>query len=237
MGARHEVDGCWGSLLVECRTHCWKVASSNPCRSGGIILFSGVNFVCWLLFGVCSTPVLPQWHIREPSHSAKSAGGRLHLNSYTPLTQQSRSGLTMPLCRQCGNLSVSGNKLIRNSSGNTQTQSSQFTKPLWTDPGLKRRISVHNLISIFFKSAGREWMVKHSPKILAHTEKARHTHRWQFSFACLACCQALCRSYFCLSSSSSFVFSQPFWNMIIIWSLLFSHDMSSHSWLGIRALN
>ena len=35
------------------------------------IFFSGVNFVCCLLFCVCSTPVLAQWHIKDPGHSAK----------------------------------------------------------------------------------------------------------------------------------------------------------------------
>ena len=49
-----------------------------------------------LLFGVRSTPVLPQWHVKDPGYSAKSAGGRLHLYMHTPLTQRSRSGLTMP---------------------------------------------------------------------------------------------------------------------------------------------
>ena len=49
------------------------------------------------LFGVRSTPVLPQKHVKDPSHSSQSAGGRLHLNTHTPLTQRSRSGLTMPL--------------------------------------------------------------------------------------------------------------------------------------------
>ena len=48
---------------------------------------------------VYSTPVLPQWHVKDPGHSAKSACGRLHLNTHSPLTQQSRSGLTTPLCR------------------------------------------------------------------------------------------------------------------------------------------
>ena len=48
-----------------------------------------------ILFGV----VLPHWHIKEPRHSAKSAGGRLHLNTHTSLTQQNQSGLTMPLSR------------------------------------------------------------------------------------------------------------------------------------------
>ena len=59
-----------------------------------MIFFSSVKFVCSLLFGVRSTPVLLQWHVKDPGHSAKSAGGRLHLNTHTPLTQRSRSGLT-----------------------------------------------------------------------------------------------------------------------------------------------
>ena len=36
---------------------------------------------------------------KKPSHSAKSAGGRSHLNTHTLLTQRSRIGLTMPLSR------------------------------------------------------------------------------------------------------------------------------------------
>ena len=75
-------------------------------------------------------PVLPQWHVKDPGHSAKSAGGRFHLNTRTPLIQRSRSGLTMPRA-YCGN--VSGNELTRNSSGNTRPQSSQPAEPLWTD--------------------------------------------------------------------------------------------------------
>ena len=34
--------------------------------------------------GICSTPVWPQMHIKDPNHSAKSAGGRLQLNTHTP---------------------------------------------------------------------------------------------------------------------------------------------------------
>ena len=94
---------CWGWLVthkqhspcliiamgagIACWLGCWirdrKVAGSNLSRSGGRIFFSRVNFVCWLLFGVRSTPVLPQWHTKDPGHSAKSAGGRLHLNTHT----------------------------------------------------------------------------------------------------------------------------------------------------------
>ena len=56
-----------------------------------------------------SSPVLPQWHVKKKTnkknnrtkngHSTKSAGGRLHLTTHTPLTQRSRSGLTPPLSR------------------------------------------------------------------------------------------------------------------------------------------
>ena len=35
-------------------------------------------------FGIRSTPVLPQQHVKDPGHSAKSAGGRLQLNTHTP---------------------------------------------------------------------------------------------------------------------------------------------------------
>ena len=35
---------------LEHRTRDWKVAGSNPCRSGGRIFFSRVNFLCWLIF-------------------------------------------------------------------------------------------------------------------------------------------------------------------------------------------
>ena len=31
-------------------------------------------------------PVLPQWHVKDPGHSAKSADGRLHVNTHTPWT-------------------------------------------------------------------------------------------------------------------------------------------------------
>ena len=37
--------------------------------------------------------------------------------------------------------------LTRNSSGDTRSQPSQLAEPLWTDPGLKREISVRELIS------------------------------------------------------------------------------------------
>ena len=71
----------WGARMacwLEHRTRDRKIASSNPGWSGGRIFSSRVNFVCWLLFGVRSTPVLPQWHVKDPGHSAKSAGVRFY---------------------------------------------------------------------------------------------------------------------------------------------------------------
>ena len=87
------------SFIGPCLYRDPKVASSNPGRSGGRIFFCNVDFLCRLLFGVCSIPVLPLWHVKDPGHSAKSARDRLHLNKHTFLRQRSRSGLTMPLCR------------------------------------------------------------------------------------------------------------------------------------------
>ena len=118
---------CW----LERRTHDGKVASSNPDRSGRRIFFPTVSFLCRLFFGVRSTPVLQQWHVKDPCPSAKSAGGRLHLNTYIPLTQRSRSGLTMLSRHSVG--TYQGMELTRNSSGNTRLQLSQLCAPLWTD--------------------------------------------------------------------------------------------------------
>ena len=89
----------WDSLFIRAPDSWLKVVSSNLDGSGGRIFFSRVYFVCWLLFGVHSTPMSLQWHEKDPGHSAKSAGGWLHLNMHTPLTQWSGSGLTMLLCR------------------------------------------------------------------------------------------------------------------------------------------
>ena len=53
-----------------------------------------------------------------------------------------------------GNLS--GNELTRNSSGYTQSQSSQLAEPLWTKSGLKSGISLSELISTFKKKGKKK---------------------------------------------------------------------------------
>ena len=121
-------------------------------RRSGRIFFSRVNFVCWPLFAVRSIPMLLQRHVKDPSHSAKSAGGRLHLNRHTLPTKWSQSGLTL-LSRHSVRTSQ-GNKLIHNLSGNTWPQLSQLAEPLWIDPGLKSGIGMmQKLISIITKKS------------------------------------------------------------------------------------
>ena len=56
---------------LERRTRGWKVAGSNPCRSGGRIFFSRVNFLCWLLF-------------RYPFHPRVTAAARKRSRSFCP---------------------------------------------------------------------------------------------------------------------------------------------------------
>ena len=77
----------WDSLLVEHQTRDQKGASSNPGGSDRRISFSRVN-MCANSFSVRSTLVLPLWHVKDASHSAKSTDGRLHLNTHALLTDQ-----------------------------------------------------------------------------------------------------------------------------------------------------
>ena len=118
---------CW----LDRQTRDQKVASSNPGRSSGRIFFSRVNFVCWLLFDVCSTPHVTAVARKRPQSFCQKCRWQV-----TPLTHRSQSG------------NLSGNELTRNSSGNTQSESPQLAEPLWIDPGLKSGISLRELISI-----------------------------------------------------------------------------------------
>ena len=48
-----------------------------PAGVAGEISSPGSTFCADSYFGIRSTPVLPQKHVKDPGHSAKSAGGRL----------------------------------------------------------------------------------------------------------------------------------------------------------------
>ena len=111
--------------LVECRTCGQKIASSDPGRSSRRMFFSRVNFLCWLLLVVLFSLMLLQWHVKDSRDFAKSAGGSSHLNVHTPVTQPSRSGMTI-LFRH-GVRTCQGNEFTRNFSGNVRPQSSQLS--------------------------------------------------------------------------------------------------------------
>ena len=55
-----------------------------PAGVAGEFSSPGSTFCADTYFGICSTPVLPQEHVKDPGHSAKSAGSRLQLNTHTP---------------------------------------------------------------------------------------------------------------------------------------------------------
>ena len=62
------------------------VSCPVPIPAGAVREFSspGSTFCADSYFGICSTPVLSQSHVKDPGHSAKSAGGRLQLNTHAP---------------------------------------------------------------------------------------------------------------------------------------------------------
>ena len=55
-----------------------------PAGTAGEFSSPGSTFYADSYFGIRSTPMLPQKHVKNPGHSAKSAGARLQLNTHTP---------------------------------------------------------------------------------------------------------------------------------------------------------
>ena len=53
-----------------------------PLGAAGEVSSPGSAFYADSNLGIRSTPLLPEQHIKDPGHSAKSAGGRLQLNTY-----------------------------------------------------------------------------------------------------------------------------------------------------------
>ena len=90
---------------------------------------------------------------------------------YTPLSQQSQSGLTMLFRHRVG--TGQGNVLVCNSTGNTLLQLSRLFRLLLADPSVKNGIGVRKLITtkkkerkeekIEKQSAGKEGFVEPSP--------------------------------------------------------------------------
>ena len=167
-----------------------------------IIIYSTCNywrvtFVCWLLFGIRSTPVLKQWHVKDPGHYAKSASGRLCLSTHTLLTQRCWSELTMPLYIVWESIRKRAHtQLVREHSATV----AGWATVDWSWPKeWHARADLHlksYLVSWCFepsqpedyigadhlknynnnnnnnKIAGGEWMIEHFPQILASEKKA-----------------------------------------------------------------
>ena len=55
-----------------------------PAGAAGELFSPGSTLCADSYFVIRSTPVLLQLHVKDPGHSAKSAGGRLQLNTHTP---------------------------------------------------------------------------------------------------------------------------------------------------------
>ena len=86
---------------------------------------------------------------KRPRSFCQSAGGRLHLNTHTSLTQGSQSGLP---CRCPGIVwEPIGKRAHTQLVREIRSQSSQLAEQLWTDPGVKSEISVRELISTLKK--------------------------------------------------------------------------------------
>ena len=69
--------------------------------------------------------------VKDPGQSARSVGGRLQLDSRTPLVQQNWSQLTVLSRHSVG--TCEGNKLTCNLSVTACPLFSQLAEPLWTD--------------------------------------------------------------------------------------------------------
>ena len=127
----------------------------------------------WCPFHPCVTAVIR----KRPRSFCKSASGRLHLNMHTPLTQRSRSGLTMPLSRRSVGTypETSSHATYQETLGHSCLSLLTY---LWTDPGLKSGISVRALSPLKRQQqkgqAGNE-LSNILQKILVRAEKATIT--------------------------------------------------------------
>ena len=52
--------------------------------SGVVFSSQWSTFCVGSYFSTPSTPILSQWHVKDPGHSSKSAGGRFRLNRHAP---------------------------------------------------------------------------------------------------------------------------------------------------------
>ena len=99
-------------------------------------------------------PVLPQWHVKDPSHSVIKRRRQV-TPKYEYILDSTKSDRADHAAVQAESGNLSGNELTCNLSGNIRPQSSQPAEPLWTDPDIKSGISVRELISTSKKKKKR----------------------------------------------------------------------------------
>ena len=120
--------------------------------------------------------MLPQWNIKDSSHSARSAGGRIHLDKHDPLTKRNQNGLTM--LSRIIEWTYQENKLACNWSWNAWPQLSQLAEPLLTNHGLKSEISACKLITIRKKC--RQGIVCQTFTKNPSTQGKSHHNTWTY---------------------------------------------------------
>ena len=120
-------------MLVERRTRDWKVAGSNPSRSGERIVFSRVNLYVdsYLVSVPPRVTAVARKRPRPFFQKCRRQVTPKHAHNLESTKSEWADYAAVQAC--CGNLP--GNELTGNLLENMQPQSSQVTEPLWTVSG------------------------------------------------------------------------------------------------------
>ena len=153
---------------LEHQTQNGTVVSLIPGRIIRRISLSRVDWLRWLLFGVHSTPASLPWHIKDPSHCAKSAGGKLHLNIHTPLTQHRVCWLCCP--------GIVGEPTWESNSQAVHQGTLGHNHLGCLSPPRKRKKKEN--------STSGEWMVEPSPEKVPGCEEKATTTTWYAAHTC-----------------------------------------------------
>ena len=108
-----------------------------PAESAARIPSLELTFCAYSSSASVPPPGLPQWHVKDPDHSAKNVGGRLHLNTHTYDPTKSEWA-DYAVQASCGN--ISGNEFTRQGT----LCHSRFS--LMINHGIKSENGMHELI-------------------------------------------------------------------------------------------
>ena len=125
--------------------------------------------------------MLPQWHIKDHGHSARSVDARLHLNTHTRLTQWTCSGLTMLFRRSVGR-EASSHATDQGRFGHGCLISSRWATVDWS---WFRKCSWCALISTLNKSARGGWFNSNLSPKPSYARKSHHKYGFYMLCVCL----------------------------------------------------